>query len=249
LKQIPDSSPFDNIIPSSSGLLAEIASEWDSNVADRAGELESGIDMTFADVIRPLFSNLIDQYGHGQKVIDLGCGLGYLSQSISEHGYLVVGIDISRASIDYASQRFPRANFLNISITDHAIQHAGEYDIGIASMVFHNMPDLEANIGAAFRLLKKGGVLLISMPHPVFWFQTRQFASEYNYIYLKESTFKIPFRIRNGKMHRSLITYFHRPLSKYFLTLKEAGFSISALIEPENFNSNTVDLLFWVCIR
>ena len=44
-------------------------------------------------------------------MIDLGCGSGILSSAVSEAGYEVLGIDISKAMIAMAQQRVPQGQF------------------------------------------------------------------------------------------------------------------------------------------
>jgi 2-polyprenyl-3-methyl-5-hydroxy-6-metoxy-1,4-benzoquinol methylase len=230
--------------------LTEISSEWDQNVAERATELENGIDQTFYEITLPLFSGLLDQYSPGCEVVDVGCGLGYLSKHIIERDFNVQGIDVSHRSIEYASGRFPEIDFVEASIEEFAHEHAGSFDVCIANMVLQNTIDLRADLRAIHSMLKENGILLASIPHPCFWFQTRQFAPEYEFCYLDQRFYKIPFKIRNGRIHPSRTTYFHRPLSTYLLALWESGFRITRFVEPKNTRScPAVDLLFWCAVR
>jgi SAM-dependent methyltransferase len=48
---------------------------------------------------------------HGQQVVDVGCGTGRLSATLSDLGADVVGIDISPTMVDGARRRFPDLNF------------------------------------------------------------------------------------------------------------------------------------------
>jgi SAM-dependent methyltransferase len=47
----------------------------------------------------------------GGLVVDLGCGSGIWARALADHGYEVVGVDISSAMIELARQRVPEATF------------------------------------------------------------------------------------------------------------------------------------------
>src|SRR5216684_8519408 len=47
----------------------------------------------------------------GLKVLDAGCGTGYLSKQLSDRGALVAGIDISERMIDIAREQYPDIEF------------------------------------------------------------------------------------------------------------------------------------------
>jgi len=48
-------------------------------------------------------------------VVDLGCGSGIWAAELTRRGYLVLGIDITRAMIELARKRAPGARFVNAS--------------------------------------------------------------------------------------------------------------------------------------
>lgn len=47
----------------------------------------------------------IAPYESYKKVLDLGCGPGLYAQRLAERGYLVIGMDFSKRSIEYAKQK------------------------------------------------------------------------------------------------------------------------------------------------
>lgn len=226
--------------------LGEIAGEWDSMVIQRAYEIEHGIDQTHNNIVIPTICEMVKIFGRND-IIDVGCGLGFVTKKLSLLGYEIAGIDISSESINFASSKFPTINFINTSIIDYEIEK-NTYNTCIANMVLHNSPNLIEDLHAIYRLLNKDGYLLFSIPHPAFWYATRSSIKFLEFDYEKEEMVKMPFKIRNGKAHKSLFTYFHRTLSTYFDSLKTAGFSIEKLIEPYDETSVTkTDLLFLAC--
>lgn len=77
--------------------------------------------------------------GKGGRVLDIGCGPGLYAEKLGERGYTVTGLDISPASLEYATKRneslglnntFRRADFLTAefgSSFDLAVQVYGEF--------------------------------------------------------------------------------------------------------------------------
>jgi SAM-dependent methyltransferase len=230
--------------------LQEIAAEWDSNVPERARELERGIDASFREVIYPTTRSLLRKHGVGHRAIDVGCGLGYPTNLLSELGYVVEGIDISPRSIEYASQRFPHLRFTLADVCSFSYSHQQEFDVCLADMVLHNLTDLDESLSSIYRMLRGSGILLASIPHPAFWPPTEDLDYIYpRFDYLEERSFKVPFKIRSGAKHPSSITYFHRSISRYIKSFCHNGFRILDSVEPRVEHHNCPDLMFFVCSR
>lgn len=54
---------------------------------------------------------LLETLAPGASILDVGCGTGVISQSLSHHGYRVVGIDISPEMVRHARMRSPDGDF------------------------------------------------------------------------------------------------------------------------------------------
>lgn len=228
--------------------LDEIASEWDRNVQSRAIELEGGLDQTYQRVLTPELNQLVKKFGSGKKVLDAGCGLGYLSAYLSGNGYRVVGIDISAESVKYARRRFTGPDFQESSITGFKQLHSGEFDTCVANMVFQNLVELEPNLHALYGLLSQHGILIASIPHPCFWLQTRRNGMDISFSYLETGYFKLHFKIHHGQVHPSPVTYIHRPISEYCRVLTQCGFRTVEFIEiSDGEHKSDADALFCVC--
>jgi 2-polyprenyl-3-methyl-5-hydroxy-6-metoxy-1,4-benzoquinol methylase len=228
---------------------------WDSNAPYRQRELEARSDKTYWKLLVPLFKGDVQSVSSNSEVIDVGCGLGFLTNSIASCVDKITGIDISSRSIEYAKGKFTKRNieFFNISIIDFQKKNKNaRYDICIANMVFHNIPDLYENFNAIRKLLNNGGYLIFSIPHPAFWYASRKFKISAFYRYYKEKNYKVPFRIKGHKEHPCKIDYFHRPLDWYSQLLKKNNFSIIELKEPyldsTPRNKDKVrDILYFIC--
>jgi 2-polyprenyl-3-methyl-5-hydroxy-6-metoxy-1,4-benzoquinol methylase len=226
----------------------EIAYEWNQNVPERAYELESRIDNTYLNIIVPYILNKLGRIARPQsKILDIGCGLGHLTNTIAENGYYnIVGIDIAQDAIDYAKDSFPLIKFEQKSIIEFSNKNRTMFDICIVNMVLHNLGDIEDNLSALYDLLQVGGYVIASIPDPEFWFNKHpNFNKNYFFEYETQYIYKIPFKIRSGVPHPSYITYFHRPVSKYNQLIKRAGFKLVSSGHPKlHDNREDQDLLF-----
>jgi trans-aconitate methyltransferase len=89
----------------------------------------------------------------GERVLDLGCGEGTLTQDILARGAEVVGVDSSEAQIAAA-----RARGLDARVMDgEALTFDGEFDAVFSNAAMHWMTGADAVIAGVRRALKRPG--------------------------------------------------------------------------------------------
>jgi SAM-dependent methyltransferase len=98
---------------------------------------------------------LIDQLDPqpSERILDLGCGDGSLTEQIVALGCTVVGIDASAEMIAAARARGLDARLLNAE----QLTFAGEFDAVFSNAVLHWIKDVDAAIAAVCRALKPLG--------------------------------------------------------------------------------------------
>lgn len=97
----------------------------------------------------------------GERVLDVGCGTGQLTQKIAEAGTEVLGLDASPEMIGQARQNFPQLQFV---LSDAAaMEFREEFDAVFSNAALHWMLNASAVAGAMFRALRKGGRLVAEM--------------------------------------------------------------------------------------
>jgi trans-aconitate methyltransferase len=89
----------------------------------------------------------------GERILDLGCGDGALTERLVAAGCQVVGIDASHEMVAAASARG-----LDARVMDGArLEFAGEFDAVFSNAALHWMRDLPAVLAGVWSALRPGG--------------------------------------------------------------------------------------------
>ena len=103
---------------------------------------------------------------NGKEVLDLGVGKGYNSVLLSNFGFNVTGVDISKESLKYIEENFDCANLtlINKDVREFEIEK-NKYDLILSSNVLHFMPkeDFLKIIKKIKENLKEDGLIYISV--------------------------------------------------------------------------------------
>lgn len=171
---------------------------------------------------------------NGKKVIELGCGGCENSIILSKRGAICTGVDMSTEQLKYA-KNFIKEHEVDIHLIEGDIENMtmiddDEFDIAISIFALDWMQDLDMAFKEAYRILKKNGIFVFSMQHPIY---NLLGAEDINPKELKItiSYFEkyVTFRESTGidlKVHAS-------KFSDIINGLIKTGFNIEKIIEPE----------------
>ena len=153
-------------------------------------------------------------------------------------GAKVTSFDFSRKMVEVAERK---TKGLDIEIFQADFQdlktiNDNYFDIVISNMVIHDLPDHTKAINEAYRVLKHGGVFVFAILHPCFdtpgsgWIRD----DEGNKLFWKVTKYFEQGRFdQASSVGSSRVLMFHRTLSSYFKTLRQCGFIVDEMVEPE----------------
>jgi len=97
------------------------------------------------------------------KIIDLGCGTGWLTNILATFGP-TTGVDLSPEAVAHAREAFPRAQFEHVDFRNWTPTQA-DFDVVVSQEVLEHVEDQAAYLALARRLLRPGGYLVLTMPN------------------------------------------------------------------------------------
>jgi 2-polyprenyl-3-methyl-5-hydroxy-6-metoxy-1,4-benzoquinol methylase len=107
----------------------------------------------------------------GARALDLGCGHGYFSRLLARAGATVTGIDVSDELIARAVEREAGVplgiTYLRTDVAQVGTRLGAEsFDVVTGCMSLQDMEGPAAALSAAGRVLRRGGRVVFSVPHP-----------------------------------------------------------------------------------
>lgn len=99
------------------------------------------------------------------KIIEAGCGLGYYVLALARRGYEIEGVEWSREAVRLIKKRYPRLKIKTGDVRKLKVKdgyYSGYISLGV---VEHFRSGPEDYLREANRVLKKGGMVFISVPY------------------------------------------------------------------------------------
>ncbi|MFI5697728.1 bifunctional 2-polyprenyl-6-hydroxyphenol methylase/3-demethylubiquinol 3-O-methyltransferase UbiG [Kribbella sp. NPDC051586] len=112
------------------------------------------------------FRDVLDRLGRdpgGLRVLDIGCGGGFLAEEFARIGCRVVGIDPSEMSIRTARQHASAYSLkigYAVCVGERLVLPDGSVDLAYCCDVLEHVADLDRVVAETARVLKPGGVYL-----------------------------------------------------------------------------------------
>lgn len=127
-------------------------------------------DLAKRHLLNPVLLRLLGDV-RGRRVLDAGCGHGYLSRMLAGRGALVTGVEPARSLFAYAVEReAARPQGIRYVQADLSrLPPPGEaFDRCVCSMVLPVIPEWEAALRSCVEVLAPGGTLVVAVNHPCF---------------------------------------------------------------------------------
>lgn len=107
------------------------------------------------------------KYTRGTKLVDIGCGDGVFCLELEKRGWSVVGIDVNVAELKKAKERILRTGGNAEVIAADAEKppfRSDVFEIAVSNCALEHMYDDESVIRECYRILKKNGSLILTVP-------------------------------------------------------------------------------------
>jgi 2-polyprenyl-6-hydroxyphenyl methylase/3-demethylubiquinone-9 3-methyltransferase len=118
--------------------------------------------------LNPVRLEYVERAGplEGLRVVDVGCGGGLLAEAMARKGARVTGLDLAPELLQVANLHALEAgialDYRLEAAEQHAVEHAGEYDLATCMEMLEHVPDPRSVIAALATLLRPGGDLFVS---------------------------------------------------------------------------------------
>ena len=208
---------------------------WCNSAQIRREQIESGADLTFNEVFKPLLVSRIKSLSPS-NVLEVGAGTGHISKELFELGFSVTAIEPSAGMYGVAKDVLSLTNVRLLNCTSFELEKDELYEVAFSHLVAHVVDDLKAFFESLGPHMKASSHFIFSIPHPCFYNKYKGFfGDEYNY--MTPMTKSVSFTITKDSQNTiSGVPYHHRPLSEYINKLVESGFAIDGFDEtyPED---------------
>ena len=135
---------------------------------EHQGWSSQDVAVGYHDYLSPITTQAIGalldaaEVGRGTQVVDVATGAGYAAAAAAERGAEVIGIDFSATQVALARRRYPSLEFREgdagaLPFSD------GAFGAVVSNFGMPHVPDPDAAISEAFRVLRSGGRFAFSV--------------------------------------------------------------------------------------
>ena len=174
-----------------------------------------------------------------ETLLDAGCSYGYATRYYAQKANNTVGIDINEEHIKVAKEKFPDIEFKKSALENIPFDD-NTFDTVICTDVLEHTNDKVKSISELLRVLKKDGVLILTVPHS----GTFEFMDPYNYgyflkKYLKPIYYLIFYLVRlikEGKIPKNqnpehAVKHYHYSIEDLNSFIDKAGYKEKSKLE------------------
>jgi SAM-dependent methyltransferase len=121
---------------------------------EERGNLQANLEfLAQTDVLKP-----------GNKILEIGCGIGSVVFELSKQGYDVTGTDISDAAIEYGLRKYGDIR-LEVQAAETLPYEDECFDVVLSFDVFEHIAQIDRHVSEVRRVLRPGGHYLLQTPN------------------------------------------------------------------------------------
>lgn len=123
---------------------------WDASQYDKQHSFVSKLGAGIMEFLDPQ---------PGERILDVGCGTGHLTNTIAERGATAVGLDSSHEMIDVARRNYPTVEFICGDIRE--FRSSDSFDALFSNAVLHWVQPPQSAVARMSEVLRPGGRLVV----------------------------------------------------------------------------------------
>lgn len=98
------------------------------------------------------------------RIIEIGCGLGYLTYSLRKDNYNIYGLDISQEAVNQANDNFGEY-YICQDLFEYAKTNVNSYDVVILTEVIEHVETPIGFLETIMKILKPNGQIILTTPN------------------------------------------------------------------------------------
>lgn len=102
------------------------------------------------------------------KLIDIGCGHGYIHSILQRFGYDITGTEVAQEVLQLARKANPNVNYIEYDGKNLHFE-VNSFDVGLAICVMHHVPpdQWKSFLREAYNVLRPGGIMVVFEHNPL----------------------------------------------------------------------------------
>ncbi len=121
---------------------------------EQRGNLQANLDFLAR-------TNLLQR---GDRILEIGCGIGTIVAELARQGYEAMGTDISRVAIEYGRAKYGNIR-LEVQPAEELPYADGTFDVVLSFDLFEHIARIDRHVDEVQRVLKPGGHYLFETPN------------------------------------------------------------------------------------
>ena len=199
----------------------DYAAEYSAYVAQRERGGPTGDPMGILPHLLTLLGDVA-----GRRVLDAGCGEGYLARILAEHGARVTGIDLAPRLVELARSR-DADGAIDYRVADLSAplpDEAGSFDAVASYLVLNDVEDYRAFAATVAQVLRPGGRAVVALNNPY------SYAIRKGMVDYLASGRTFPCGLAALGVN---VVFYHRTLGEYLDAFLGAGLRLTKLVDVD----------------
>jgi len=102
--------------------------------------------------------------GRGKRLLDIGCGNGWLLRRLQQYGFDLHGVDFQPDTVEYVKTRLRIPTICTDASNVSGAYPANSFDVITTFHLLEHLPDVGQMLRTCIHLLRPGGFLIAAMP-------------------------------------------------------------------------------------